>query len=500
MQYAVVPAFNSAVTIGRVVRSLLPYVTRVVVVDDGSVDDTDVVARSAGAVVVSHKSNRGYAAAILTGVQTALDAGAASFVTFDADGAHIATDVPPLVACLARQEADLVVGSRFQEIDHTLPTQKRDANEFARALVNSALGTTFTDVASGLRCFGKQFAQELLLLEAEGFAFVYEMARHALERGMKIIEYPIGVRYDACGMYKTNHRELLDMVRCIGKWYSGDQQLAFADLEHALTEHRCIGMKVRGEQYWLHPIPGDTAWLIQRQHHPFPIAAPASVIKVDAVASFKPQGLHLANGLHIGLIPDGTRRWARRNGVTIARGYMLAMDILARLLDELYKGGARAISVYLCSRDNLTRRHESEVTAFADAEAQFCDEVVPKLSKQHSLHVVAAGDKCILPRVLANAVNRIDSLATKTKDRRLFLCMGYSPEDEIKRGLESLWVDMPVDLVIRTGGANVLSGFLPVQTANSRLYFLPQLFNDVTEANVLACLEHFRTQHLRYGE
>lgn len=113
MKFAfVVPALNESATIAQVVASLLPH-GAVVVVDDGSKDDTTALARAAGADVVVHAVNRGYDAAIRSGFERAIELGVDAVISFDADGQHDASVVDAIIAAFNRG-ADVVIGVRSQ--------------------------------------------------------------------------------------------------------------------------------------------------------------------------------------------------------------------------------------------------------------------------------------------------------------------------------------------------------------------------------------------------
>ena len=108
----VIPALNESGTIGRIVESVKPFADEVVVVDDGSVDATAEIARDFGAQVVSHAKNEGYDRSIEDGFRHAVGRGAEIVVTFDADGQHLADNIPMLIDPILKNEADLVVGLR----------------------------------------------------------------------------------------------------------------------------------------------------------------------------------------------------------------------------------------------------------------------------------------------------------------------------------------------------------------------------------------------------
>lgn len=108
----VIPAFNEETTIGAVVKEVRGYVDEVVVIDDGSDDKTADKARNAGATVVVHEFNRGYDRSIEAGFELAVELGATILITFDADGQHLADDIPSVLAPIRAGTADVVVGRR----------------------------------------------------------------------------------------------------------------------------------------------------------------------------------------------------------------------------------------------------------------------------------------------------------------------------------------------------------------------------------------------------
>jgi glycosyltransferase involved in cell wall biosynthesis len=109
---AVIPAYNEGKTIARVVGELTPLVSKVVVVNDCSKDNTESEARDAGAVVIAHAANGGYDKSIEDGFKAAKELGADIIFTFDADGEHDANDVPRILEPLLKGEADIALGQR----------------------------------------------------------------------------------------------------------------------------------------------------------------------------------------------------------------------------------------------------------------------------------------------------------------------------------------------------------------------------------------------------
>ena len=153
-----VPAFNEAARIGRVlagIRAAVPNAD-VLVVDDGSADDTTAVARAAGARVVRLPFNLGAGVAAQTGYKLAVREGYACVVQLDADGQHEPADIPALLAVIERREADVAIGSRFLESATTYRAGalRRTGMGLFGLLAWMLTGVRFSDVTSGFRAFG----------------------------------------------------------------------------------------------------------------------------------------------------------------------------------------------------------------------------------------------------------------------------------------------------------------------------------------------------------
>lgn len=156
----VVPAYDAARTIGDViarVRAASPGAT-VLVVDDGSRDDTASLALAAGAAVASHETNQGKGRALATGLEaaTALE-GMRYVVTLDADGQHPPAAIPSLLAPLLAAEADLVIGARRRD-PGVMPAPRRLSNWLSSALVSRALRIRVPDSQSGFRAMTRAVA------------------------------------------------------------------------------------------------------------------------------------------------------------------------------------------------------------------------------------------------------------------------------------------------------------------------------------------------------
>lgn len=158
----VIPAWNEAKTISQVVTAVRSQVNEVVVVDDGSSDDTVNLAVAAGATVLLHPINRGQGAALRTGTQYALDNGADIIVHFDADGQFVASEIAEMTAPIIDGLAEAVFGSRFLGKEHNLPPlKKRVLLPLARLFNFVFLGVRFNDPQNGFRVLSATAARQL---------------------------------------------------------------------------------------------------------------------------------------------------------------------------------------------------------------------------------------------------------------------------------------------------------------------------------------------------
>lgn len=143
----IIPAYNEATVIAKIVIEIAGLYP-VVVVNDGSIDETALAAGNAGAVVLNHAINRGLGAALRTGFAYAAERGYDAVVTIDADGQHNPAEIPRLVSTLTEGAYDMVVGVRAAR---DMPFIRRVYNTIGRALTWFLFGTGSRDSQSGLR-------------------------------------------------------------------------------------------------------------------------------------------------------------------------------------------------------------------------------------------------------------------------------------------------------------------------------------------------------------
>jgi glycosyltransferase involved in cell wall biosynthesis len=189
---AVIPGYQEGQRIGPVVvaaRRWLP----VVVVDDGSTDDTAARAEAAGATVIRQVPNAGKGAALRAGFRHALDAGADAVVTLDADGQHDPAEIPDFLAAFDATRPELVIGKRDF---HVMPPVRRLSNSLGGAVFSAAVGRSIPDNQSGYRLIGRTLMRSLLDSTEHGFEFEVEMIARCVALGLPIAWVPIRTIYE----------------------------------------------------------------------------------------------------------------------------------------------------------------------------------------------------------------------------------------------------------------------------------------------------------------
>jgi len=202
----VVPAYNEATVVGSVVRGLKkafrksPYNYEIIVVDDGSSDDTADRAQRAGAHVIRHIINVGSGGATATGLSYAQARGFDVAATLDADGQHDAQDVLRGIKILLANHTDLLIGSRLMQ-RNGMSKLKTIGNKGLSFITFALFGINVTDSQSGLRIFSRH-ALENLRWKTSGYEFCSEMLWRARQIKLTIDEYPIKTIYTEYSMSK----------------------------------------------------------------------------------------------------------------------------------------------------------------------------------------------------------------------------------------------------------------------------------------------------------
>jgi glycosyltransferase involved in cell wall biosynthesis len=191
---ALIPAFNEAHSIARVVAGVSGCVAHVIVVDDGSTDGTAERARAAGAEVITHPVNQGKGTAIRTGLARALAADFTHVLMLDGDMQHLPEEAPALLDAASRTGADVVLGERVFSRAR-MPASRYHANRVGSRVLSWFIGTAVQDTQCGFRVF-RADALRPLRLTASGYEVETEMLVKVRRRGGRVCRVPISAVYN----------------------------------------------------------------------------------------------------------------------------------------------------------------------------------------------------------------------------------------------------------------------------------------------------------------
>jgi glycosyltransferase involved in cell wall biosynthesis len=208
---ALIPAYNEAGHIASVIAGARPHLP-VLVVDDGSRDDTAALARAAGATVVTQQPNAGKGAALKLGFRWAIQQGYAAVITLDADGQHDPADIPHFLQAYQAETCDLIIGERdFSKI----PIVRRISNTIGRVTFSWALGRPVGDNQSGYRLISRRLMEAMLASREQGFQFEVEMIVVCALNGFGLCSVPIRTIYAGEHSHIQPLRHVLEFTRML---------------------------------------------------------------------------------------------------------------------------------------------------------------------------------------------------------------------------------------------------------------------------------------------
>lgn len=207
---ALIPAFQTEASIAEVVRATRRLIPDVLVIDDGSTDNTAGAAREAGAEVLRFSANRGKGIALRTGFSRALENGCCAVVTLDADGQHDPGEIPRLLDRWRETRAALVIGSRTH-LEEKMTPNRRFANRFARRAISFFAGLPVPDAQSGFRVYDASLLRSIPLRGVR-YELEAEVIVRAARRGFRVESTPIRLkRVD--GTTTSHYRPWIDTTR-----------------------------------------------------------------------------------------------------------------------------------------------------------------------------------------------------------------------------------------------------------------------------------------------
>jgi glycosyltransferase involved in cell wall biosynthesis len=215
-----IPAHNEGRNISEVVTAARKYLP-VLVVDDGSTDETACLAKAVGADVLQQSPNQGKGTALLTGFRYLLKAGYQTVITLDGDGQHDTADIPKFLAAYRDHPAAMLIGQRnFAE----MPFVRRMANTLGRILFSLSIGHPIADNQSGYRLISHDLINQMLSDDEPGFEFEVDMVVLALKHDLGLGWVPIKTIYTGGASHIKPWPHLVNFLRICLKAHQAMRQ------------------------------------------------------------------------------------------------------------------------------------------------------------------------------------------------------------------------------------------------------------------------------------
>ena len=205
---ALIPAFNAESSLGEVIELAKKFIQRVIVVSDGSTDNTGAVARSRGVELITIPSNRGKGYALRQGFTHALTNGCRAIVTLDADGQHDPADIPSFLRAHDQDSEAILIGSRMAQVER-FPRQRYYSNQAAAFFISKALGQPLEDTQCGFRLYPSRVLRQIALTTSH-FQTETEVLLRAARKGISLRSVPVKNIYVNGNAPQSNFRPVVD--------------------------------------------------------------------------------------------------------------------------------------------------------------------------------------------------------------------------------------------------------------------------------------------------
>lgn len=225
---AVIPAYNSADSLSLLLPAVKAQLSDIVVIDDGSADETSLVASREGVEVIRHETNRGKGAALKTGFAYALENGYDLIITLDSDGQHDPKYIPLFQQAYNKSGADLIIGSRAGN-KGDMPWDRRFSNRITSFILTLLLKKSIEDSQCGYRLISRRLL-ESINLESERFELETELIIKAARAGFNIEFLPIMVRYEKA--FPTHISRFPDTLRWCRKVFELSRTKSLQGIEY----------------------------------------------------------------------------------------------------------------------------------------------------------------------------------------------------------------------------------------------------------------------------
>lgn len=226
----------------------------------------------------------------------------------------------------------------------------------------------------------------------------------------------------------------------------------------------------------------------------------------------KKQYMTKIKGVHVGIIPDGMRRWSKENNISLMESYLTSLNNIDSIISYFFSNEVKILSIYSLSSDNL-QRDSDEVESIIYAETLYFHKFLPEICKKWNSKFIAVGNIDDITNVeFKNAIINLQKLTMNFSERKMYALINYDPLDDFISVSENiinnntninlfdfLKVKEPVDLLIRTGKVKRTSNFLPFNIGYAELRFIDKLFINTGIEDFKSVYESFINENRRYG-
>jgi len=215
------------------------------------------------------------------------------------------------------------------------------------------------------------------------------------------------------------------------------------------------------------------------------------------------------NFLHLGIIPDGSRRWAKINNINIETSYDITMKKLEEFIAIAISKKIKYVSIYLSSVDNIVKRTKKESDIFQESEKKFISNLM-ECDFLDKIRIIPVGRMELLKPSFQDKLLEARKITTNNQVCYIYLLVAYDPYDELiklsntklhkEQILENLGVPKMLDGIIRTSGELRLSNFLPYQSGYAELLFTEKFIPDISSEEFLQMIDTLKRRKRRKGQ
>ena len=222
--------------------------------------------------------------------------------------------------------------------------------------------------------------------------------------------------------------------------------------------------------------------------------------------------------IHLGLIPDGNRRWAREHDLPPHEGHRKGAPVMENFLKWCLEKEIEEVSIYLLSIENLLKRPREELDEIFKTLTYYLNKLATdEIVHENQIKIRVVGKINELPNYVGNSAKKVMKSTKSYKRHFLNILVAYGAIDELLRCIqilskerknritkelleENLWISRPLDIIIRTGGERRLSNFLLYQSARAQIFFVEKYWPDFTKEDFEKCLKEFKENSAGYHE